>query len=177
MKNYLVPILILIIVGLLFTKSCNKPQEVIVDNSPLLEKIDSLTLEYVTIKQNADQWETAYEQQKARKDSIIIKTKLKYITIVDSSTNDSIKCLPEEDVNNLVDSFEYIISVADSTISLKNSQILNLEERQELCDTIISNFEHNEEVLKETLKVEKRKKWKFAAGGVGIGFILGTFYK
>ena len=173
MKNYLIISLVGLVVILLAYNSCRKvnPTVDIIDNSELLNKIDSLELNYDVLKANSINLELAYQKQKERKDSVVYKLKNQYIMVYDTITKDTVECLPKPYVDNLVLSFEYVLEASDSLISVKSSQIQNLEQQNTVKDTIIVNYQLNEKTYKKSLRKEKRKKWLY--GVTGFGFVRG----
>ena len=176
MKNYLIIALVGLIIVLFLLRGCDKPKEVIIDNSRLLNKIDSLELNYDVLKANSIQLELAYQKQKQRKDSVVYKLKNQYIMVYDTITNDTVECLPKPYVDNLVQSFEYVLESSDSLISAKTLQIESLEHISEVKDTVILNYQLNEKSFKKALRKEKRKKWLFGIGGFGFGYLFGKSF-
>ena len=169
MKNYLILVLVAICIALLLLRGCDKPKEIVIDNTPLFNTIDSLKIEYDVLRVNSDQLELAYEKQKQRKDSIIIRIKPQYIMCYDEVEDDSLECLPKPFVDELITSFDSVIVISDSLIASKSYQIENLERRDTIKDAVILNYQTNERVLIKSVKKEKRKKWLF--GVIGAGFV------
>ena len=176
MKNYLIIALVVLIVILSLLRGCDKPKEIIIDNSHLLNKIDSLELNYDVLKANSINLELAYQKEKQRKDSVVYKLKNKYVMAYDTTTKDSIECLPKPYVDNLVLSFEYVLESSDSLIASKTLQIESLEHISEVKDTIILNYQLNEKTYKKSLRKEKRKKWLFGVTGFGFGYLFGKSF-
>ena len=176
MKNYLIIALVVLVAILSLLRGCDKPKETIIDNSHLLNKIDSLELNYDVLKANSIQLELAYQKQKERKDSVVYKLKNQYIMVYDTITKDTVECLPKPYVDNLVQSFEYVLESSDSLISAKTLQIESLEHISEVKDTVILNYQLNEKSFKKALKKEKRKKWLFGIGGFGFGYLFGKSF-
>jgi hypothetical protein len=176
MKNYLIIALVGLIVVLFLLRSCDKPKETIIDNSHLLNKIDSLELNYDVLKANSIQLELAYQKQKERKDSVVYKLKNQYIMVYDTITKDTVECLPKPYVDNLVLSFEYVLESSDSLISVKSSQIGNLEQQNNIKDTIILSHKQQVNELQKSVKKEKRKKWLFGVTGFGFGYLFGKSF-
>lgn len=176
MKNYLIIALSILIIILFALRSGEKPKEVLIDNTELLKERDSLKLIYDVLKANSINMELAYQKEKERKDSVVYKVKNQYKMIYDKITKDTVECLPKPYVKDLIFTYENTINKADSLIAGKTMQIESLEHINDVQDTIISNYQTNEEMLLKAVKKEKRKKWKFAAGGFGFGFLTGKSF-
>ena len=181
MKNNLLIILFvsLIVIGWLLQDKCDKTNNdlPIIDNSELKQKVESLKSEISILNASNDSLTKTYADSKNLKDSVLFRTKTRYITIFDTITNDTIDCLPKIYVDTLILSFENVIAEADRKISVQDSLIDKQSETISIQDTIISNDKHNIENLKKEVKKEKRKgNGKAAKGGVVglvMGFILG----
>ena len=176
MKNYLIIALSILVAILLFSNTCNKPKPVLIDNSKYINKIDSLESEYKGLKYKSAKFELEYEKAKAKKESVVYLTKHHYIMTYDTITNDSVECLPKPYVESLTKSFEYVLEQSDSLIVAKNNQIKNLELQNTTKDTIINNYQTNEKTLTKALRKEKRKKWLWGAGGLGLGYLFGKSF-
>jgi len=163
-------------VVVLFQTQCNGPEKELKDNSELFKKLKVLQPQLDSLELLAGNLTVELNIEKERKDSIIIRLKPKYITITDTITGDIVDCLPKEHVDTLIRTYEGLLDKADKLSGVKDNQILNLEEQSTTKDNIITNLEENEETLKQTLKKEKGKKWKFGGVGVVIGYVIGKVF-
>ncbi|HRN42816.1 MAG TPA: hypothetical protein PK649_12195 [Vicingus sp.] len=164
-------IAVLILIVLLLPKSCNEPQ--LIDNSIQLQQIDSLVSANDSIKALNDSLQLNYSERKNIKDSLVIRIKTRYIPIYDTLTNEVIECLPKINVDSLIYTYENIILDADTIIKVQSIQINNLEQQNNIKDTLIQNYQTNEKVLIKSVKKERRNKWLFGASGFGLGFLTG----
>jgi len=176
MKNYLIIALVVLIVILSLLRGCDKPKEIIIDNSELLNKVDSMQSNYNALKYKSTKLELELDKQKERKDSVVYKLKNQYIMVYDTITQDTVECLPKPYVDNLLLSFEYVLEASDSLIASKSLQIESLEHISEVKDTIILNYQLNEKTYKKSLRKEKRKKWLFGVTGFGFGYLFGKSF-
>lgn len=178
MKNnptYIIIIIVLLAISLtLKFEGCNEPQ--LIDNSSQLLQIDSLKEEYALLKKQSTIQEVELEKAKKRKDSIVYVTQNHYIMAYDTTTKDSVECLPKPYVDSLCDAFEYVLEQSDSVIAVKSSQIDNLETQNNIKDSVIINYQTNEKVLIKSVKKERRNKWKFGGAGLGLGFLIGKAF-
>lgn len=174
MKNIytlIASIVVLIIIALGVPKSCNEPE--LVNNTYELQQIDSLVAANDSIKAFGEVLELKLTEAKKRKDSIVYVTKNHYIMAYDTITKDSVECLPKPYVDSLSEAFEYVLEQSDSVIAIKSIQINNLEQQNNLKDTIILSHKSQVNELQKTIKKEKRNKFLFGIGGFISGVIVG----
>ena len=175
-NNYLILLFIaLIVVGWLLQSKCNKTNNDlrIIDNSLIKDRLNNLKSEIAVLSVLNDSLTNSYVNSKNIKDSVVYRTKTKYITVFDTITNDTINCLPKIYVDTLVFTYENVIKECDSLIVVKDSIIVKQQDVISVQDTMILNHEKNEQTLIKQVRKEKRKGWfKSAVSFVG-GFILG----
>jgi hypothetical protein len=174
MKNIytlIAAISLLVLVAIFLPKSCNEPK--LIDNSIQLKQIDSLKAANDSIKVLSDSLQINYSESKNIKDSLVYRIKTRYIPIYDTLTNEVIECLPKIHVDSLIYTYESLILDADTIIKVQSIQIDNLEQQNNIKDTLIQNYQTNEKVLIKSVKKERRNKWLFGAGGFGLGFLTG----
>lgn len=171
-------ILIFVFIGLLilYHFKCDNETPQIKDNTELLDKLIPLEAELAVLKAKNDSLELSYQNKKNVKDSVVIRYKNEYIPYYDTITNDTALCLPKKYVDTLVLSYQNIINEADTLIKVKSLTIDNLTVQNTIKDTIINNYQDNELIYKEEIKKQKKKKWLFFGGGVGIGYIFGKLF-
>lgn len=171
-------ILLVLIIGLLILyhfKCDNEPLQ-IKDNTKLLEKLKPIEAELAVLRAKNDSLELSYQNKKNVKDSIVIRYKKEYIPYYDTITNDTALCLPKKYVDTLVLSYENIINEADTLIKVKSLTIENLTAQNTIKDTIINNYQDNELIYKQEIKKQKKNKWLFFGGGVGVGYLIGKLF-
>ena len=177
MKN-ITTILLVLIIGLLILyhfKCDNEPLQ-IKDNTKLLEKLKPIEAELAVLRAKNDSLTNHYADVKNIKDSVVYRTKTKYITIFDTITNDTIDCLPKPHVDTIINTYENVIKAADSMLVVKDTIIKKQEHVISVQDTIISNHEKNEATLIKQVNKEKRKGWaRTFIGSVG-GFLVGKAF-
>jgi len=174
MKNirYLIAaIIILIIIALVLPKSCNEP--ILIDNSSQLKKIDSLVAANDSIKALSDSLQVNYSDAKIVKDSLVVRYTSRYVTYYDTTTQKVYNCLPMVHVDSLVATYESLILDADTIIKVQSIQINNLEQQNDLKDTIILSDKQQVNELQKSVKKEKRNKFLFGIGGFISGVIVG----
>ena len=170
-------VLILICIYLLLKNGCNeKPIPNHKDNTALLDSLKIYKAELAVLKNLNDSLVVTYQNNKITKDSLVIHTQTKYITVYDTLTNDSIKCLPEIYVDSLVLTYENLLLDADTLIKVKSRTIDNLMVQNEIQDTVITNYQHNEGIYQQEIKKQKKKKWTFGIVGSGIGYVIGKLF-
>ncbi len=174
MKNIyalIVAISLLVLVAIFLPNKCNESK--IIDNSSQLQQIDSLVSANDSIKALNDSLQLNYSEGKNIKDSLVYRIKTRYVPIYDTLTNEVVECLPKIHVDSLIYAYENIILDADTIIKVQSIQIDNLEQQNNIKDTIILNYQTNEKVLIKSVKKERRNKWLFGAAGFGLGFLTG----
>lgn len=176
MKNYLILVLVAICIALLLLRGCEKPKEVIIDNTEHFNTINSLKNEYDVLRVNTEQLELDYQNQKRRKDSVVYKVKTQYIMCYDEVEDDSLECLPKPFVDDLIYEFNCTIESADSLIASKSYQIENLERRDTIKEAVILNYQTNEKGLIKSIKKERRKKWLFGVIGAGLVYMFANAF-
>lgn len=174
-------ILLVLIIGfvamyILKELGCNETPKEIKDNTELLDRLKPLEVELAVLRAKNDSLELSYQNKKNVKDSVVIRYETKYIPYYDTMTNDTALCLPKKYVDTLVLSYENIINEADTLIKVKSLTIDNLTAQNEIKDTLINNYQDNELVYKKEIKKQKRKKWLFFGGGVGVGYLIGKLF-
>lgn len=176
MKNNLLILLLfaLIVIGWLLQSKCDKTNNdlTIIDNSELKQKVESLKSQISILSVLNDSLTISYASAKETKDSIVYRTKTKYITVFDTITNDTIDCLPKPQVTEIIESYENVIAESDKKIIVQDSLIDKQNEVISVKDTVILKHEKNEQTL---IKQVKKEKWKGNGKGVG-GFILGVIF-
>jgi len=177
MKNntYILLFVSLIVIGWLLQSKCDKSNNYlpIIDNSDLKDSLNNLKSEIAVLSVLNDSLTNSYVNSKNIKDSVVYRTKTKYITVFDTITNDTINCLPKIYVDTLIFTYENVIKECDSLIVVKDSIIVKQQDVINDQDTMILNHEKNEQTLIKQVRKEKRKGWfKSAVSFVG-GFILG----
>jgi len=181
MKNntYILLFVSLIVIGWLLQSKCDKSNNYlpIIDNSDLKDSLNNLKSEIAVLSVLNDSLTNSYVNSKNIKDSVVYRTKTKYITVFDTITNDTINCLPKIYVDTLIFTYENVIKECDSLIVVKDSIIVKQDEIISVQDTIISNDKQTIGVLKKDVKKERKKgNSKGVKGGlIGtiFGFILG----
>lgn len=174
MKNIytlITAVIILIIVALFVPKSCKQVE--LVNNTYELQQIDSLKTANDSIKALSDSLQVNYSEAKIVKDSLVVRYTSRYVTYYDTTTQKVYNCLPMVYVDSLVATYESLILDADTIIKVQSIQITNLEQQNNIKDTLINNYQTNEKVLIKSVKKERRNKWLFGAGGFGLGFLTG----
>jgi len=175
MKNnptYIIIIIILLVISLtLKFDRCNEPE--LVNNIYELQQIDSLKTANDSIKALSDSLQVNYSEAKIVKDSLVVRYTSRYVTYYDTTTQKVYNCLPMVYVDSLVATYENLILDADTIIKVQSIQITNLEQQNNIKDTLINNYQTNEKVLIKSVKKERRNKWLFGAGGFGLGFLTG----
>lgn len=177
-KNlYIVIFISFIVIGWLLQDKCSKPNDLpIIDNSELKDSVKKLKSELAILSVFNDSLTNHYADVKNIKDSVVYRTKTKYITIFDTITNDTIDCLPKPHVDTIINTYENVIKAADSMLVVKDTIIKKQEHVISVQDTIISNHEKNEATLIKQLNKEKRKGWaRTFIGSVG-GFLVGKAF-
>jgi len=106
MKNntYILLFVSLIVIGWLLQSKCDKTNNElpIIDNSDLNDSLKVLKSEIDVLSVLNDSLSNSYVNSKNIKDSVVYRTKTKYITIFDTITNDTINCLPKIYVDTLI---------------------------------------------------------------------------
>lgn len=180
MKNYLKIFLFasVIVIGWLLLDKCsdNSTTKELKDNTILLEKLKPLKAELAVLRAKNDSLELSYQNKKNVKDSLVIRTKTKYITVYDTLTKDTYPCLPKVYVDTIVLTYENLLNDADTIIKVKSLTIENLTTQNTIKDTIINNYQNNELIYKQEIKKQKNKKWLFGGVGAGIGYFLGKIF-
>jgi hypothetical protein len=174
MKNirYLIAaIVILIIIAFTLPKSCN--EQPLIDNSSQLHQIDSLKTANDSIKDLSDSLQVNYSEAKIVKDSLVVRYTSRYVTYYDTTTQRVYNCLPMVHVDSLVATYESLILDADTIIKVQSIQINNLEQQNDIKDTLLLHYKTNEKVLIKAVKKEKRNKFIFGIGGFISGVIVG----
>ena len=174
MKNIytlIAAISLLILVAIFLPKSCEKIE--LIDNSNHLHQIDSLKTANDSIKALSDSLQINYSAGKNIKDSLVIRIKTRYISVYDTISNEVVECLPKVHVDSLIMTYESLILDADTIINVQSIQISNLEQQNNIKDTLINNYQLNEKVLIKSVKKERRNKWLFGGVGVGVGYLIG----
>lgn len=174
MKNIytlIAAISLLILVAIFLPKSCEKVE--LFDNSEQLNRIDSLKIANDSIKALSDSLQINYSESKNIKDSLVIRYKTRYISVYDTISNEVVECMPKMYVDSLIYTYESLILDADTIIKVQSIQIENLEQQNNIKDTIILNYQTNEKVLIKSVKKERRNKWLFGTAGFGLGFLTG----
>ena len=174
MKNIytlITAISLLILVAIFLPKSCEKIE--LVNNSYELRQIDSLVAANDSIKALSDSLLNNYSEATILKDSLVIRIKTRYISVYDTISNEVVECLPKVHVDSLIMTYEGLILDADTIINVQSIQISNLEQQNNIKDTLILNYQLNEKVLMKSVKKERRNKWLFGAGGLIGGFLIG----
>jgi len=177
MKNntYILLFVSLIVIGWLLQSKCDKSNNYlpIIDNSDLKDSLNNLKSEIAVLSVLNDSLTNSYVNSKNIKDSVVYRTKTKYITVFDTITNDTINCLPKIYVDTLIFTYENVIKEADSLLVVKDNIITKQKDVINKQDTMILNHEKNEQTLIKQVRKEKQKGWfKSAVGFVG-GVILG----
>ena len=152
-KAYNILLLIALIIVCLYKCEPTKVDDKIDDLKPLEAELSGL-------KALNDSLEVSYQTKKIIKDSLVIRTKTKYITIYDT-----LECLPKKNVDSLIVSYEDVINEADTLLKVKSLTIVNLTKQNDIKDDVI----HNQ---KREIKIQKRKKWLF----LGVGYLLGKVF-
>lgn len=174
MKNIytlIAAISLLILVAIFLPKSCEKIE--LVNNSYELRQIDSLQTANDSIKALSDSLQSNYSEGKNIKDSLVYRIKTRYISVYDTISNEVVECLPKMYVDSLIYTYESLILDADTIIKVQSLQIVNLEQQNNIKDTLIQNYKTNEKVLIKSVKKERRNKWLFGGFGFGLGFLTG----
>ena len=180
MKNntYILLFVSLIVIGWLLQSKCDKSNNYlpIIDNSDLKDSLNNLKSEIAVLSVLNDSLTNSYVNSKNIKDSVVYRTKTKYITVFDTITNDTINCLPKIYVDTLVFTYENVIKECDSLIVVKDSIIVKQQDVISVQDTMILNHEKNEQTLIKQVRKEKRKSWfKSAVSFVG-GLLIGKAF-
>lgn len=162
---------LLVLVAIFLPKSCEKVE--LFDNSEQLNRIDSLKIANDSIKALSDSLQINYSESKNIKDSLVIRYKTRYISVYDTISNEVVECMPKMYVDSLIYTYESLILDADTIIKVQSIQIENLEQQNNIKDTIILNYQTNEKVLIKSVKKERRNKWLFGIGGFISGVIVG----
>lgn len=167
LKNITPYIMILIILWLGYLK-CNEDSQVVDDetNKELFEKLDDLHYEITQLKDVNDNLTLQLDTLKNTKEEKIIKYESYYKTYFDTITNDSVECLPKQQVDSIKYVYEEIIEKQDTLLKVKTLTINKLTESDSTKTIIITNQKH-------IIKKEKPKKWKWGIGGFIGGFLLG----
>ena len=152
-KAYNILLLIALIIVCLYKCEPTKVNDKINELKPLEDELSDL-------KALNDSLEVSYQTKKIIKDSLVIRTKTKYITIYDT-----LECLPKKNVDSLIVSYEDVINEADTLLKVKSLTIVNLTKQNDIKDDVI----HNQ---KREIKIQKRKKWLF----LGVGYLLGKVF-
>ncbi len=76
-------------------------------------------------------------------------------------------------VDSLVATYESLILDADTIIKVQSIQINNLEQQNDIKDTLLLHYKTNEKVLIKAVKKERRNKFLFGIGGFISGVIVG----
>ena len=174
MKNIytlIAAISLLILVAIFLPKSCEKIE--LVNNSYELRQIDSLKTANDSIKALSDSLLNNYSEATILKDSLVIRIKTRYISVYDTISNEVVECLPKIHVDSLINTYESLILDADTIIKVQSIQISNLEQQNNIKDTLINNYQLNEKILMKSVKKERRNKWLFGGVGVGVGYLIG----
>jgi len=162
---------LLVLVAIFIPKSCKQVE--LVNNTYELQQIDSLKTANDSIKALSDSLQVNYSEGKNIKDSLVIRYKTRYISVYDTISNEIVECMPKMYVDSLIYTYESLILDADTIIKVQSIQIENLEQQNNIKDTIILNYQTNEKILIKSVKKERRNKWLFGASGFGLGFLTG----
>jgi len=154
----------------------DKPKIVLKDNTQLFDSLNTYKAKLVDLKALNDSLVKDYNNNKIIKDSIVYHVQTKYLPVFDTITNDTIECLPKQQVDTIINTYENLLSNCDTVIAVKDSVINNLEVQNSIKDTVIFNYQSNEKVLKKEVKRQKRKKWLFGGVGVAVGYFLGKIF-
>lgn len=174
MKNTILYVIIFVlgIVVLFQSTTCNDHDVQLFGIVEQLNRIDSLRQHNDSLKLRDDSLTVNYSIAIVFKDSFVMRLKNKYITIYDTISQQTVDCLPKNEVDSLIMTYEAVIGSAEAVIEVKDEQIYILDKTNETKDTIIENMQVNEETLKKSLKKEKRKKFVWGGFGFGIGYLF-----
>lgn len=162
---------LLVLVAIFLPKSCEKVE--LVNNTYELQQIDSLKVANDSIKALSDSLLNNYSEAKIVKDSLVYRIKTRYISVYDTISNEVVECLPKIHVDSLIYTYENLILDADTIIKVQSIQINNLEQQDDLKDTIILSHKQQVNELQKSVKKEKRNKFLFGIGGFISGVIVG----
>jgi hypothetical protein len=162
---------LLVLVAIFIPKSCKQVE--LVNNTYELQQIDSLKTANDSIKALSDSLQVNYSEGKNIKDSLVYRIKTRFISVYDTISNEVVECLPKVHVDSLIFTYESLILDADTIIKVQSIQIDNLEQQNNIKDTLIQNYQTNEKVLIKSVKKERRNKWLFGGFGFGLGFLIG----
>ena len=162
MKHLTLILLSILIAGLIIFsfKSCEQTP---IDNSRF-DTIDSLNKELAILKAFNDTLELKYSNRLNEQQEVRETIKTKYITI-----HDTLRCLPEIYVDSIFIVQDSVNAAAKELLTVKDIIIDNLEQSNNIKDTII--IEQQSEI-----KRQKKGKLKAFIGGVGVGAIVRSLF-
>jgi hypothetical protein len=102
--------------------------------------------------------------------------KTKYLTVFDTVLNDTIECLPKKFVDSLIAIQDSTDSICGQNLSVKNEIIVNLENQNNIKDTVIDNYEVIVSEKDQEIKKQKKRKIKSFFVGVGVGAIIRSLF-
>lgn len=179
MKNYLIFGLTFVIIVLFIYQGCNKPisneSNLIDDNERLTTQIDILNKELAILSVLNNSLSIDYINTLNKQDSVRIVIKTKYITIVDTISQDTIECLPKKYVEELINSQDSVNLIASKSLKVKDDMMSVLVETNAIKDTIISNKDEIIDIKDDEIKKHKKGKIKSFFAGLITGFV-GGFY-
>jgi hypothetical protein len=180
MKNYLIIGLTLVIIALFIYQGCNKPitneSNLVDENERLTNQIDILKKELAILSVLNDSLSIDYINTLNKQDSVRIAIKTKYITIVDTTSQDTIECLPKKYVEELINYQDSVNLIASKSLKVKDDMIGLLTETNAIKDTIISNKDEIIDIKDDEIKKHKKGKIKSFFVGVGVGIVAVVTY-
>jgi hypothetical protein len=180
-KNHVIIALTLIIVALIFFKGCDNnipvKNEFLKENKYFTSKIDSIKNEYSILSDLNDSLKVRYINGLNKENNTRELIRIKYRTIHDTISNDTIECLPKEYVNELISVQDSLNVITKEGFIVKDEMIELLKSTNNLKDSIILNDKSIIDCSQEEIKKHKRGKIKYFFTGIGVGLVGGIFIK
>jgi hypothetical protein len=162
MKHLTLILLSILIAGLIIFsfKGCDQTY----DENVHFKRIDSLNKELAILKAFNDTLEEKYSNRLNEQQEVRETIKTKYITLYDT-----LRCLPEIYVDSIFIIQDSVNAAAKELLTVKDVIIDNLEQSNNIKDTIINSQQ-------QEIKRQKRGKLKAFLGGVGVGALVRSLF-